>query len=365
LTEALKRAGYTTMGFAANIAFLQKIYGFGRGFDLYFCNNAKRMSSRAQFFQETIKDVFAYCFGDEIYRVYHDSQLVNGLIKKSLAQKKNDVNFLFVNYMDAHWPYLPQEKFRRRFDDITAKIPWGYSGLLQQKMLAGRNLQKDIQYIRNQYDASIRQLDEALAEVVAWLKARDEFDRTLIVITSDHGEGLGENGVIQHGVGVGNDQSRVPLIIKFPYQREGKIDGRLVGNVDILPTILDAAGLPWPHECHGRSLRAAPSSPDTKAIVVESFSNGIRADGLINYSNKNDLEEARFIFDTRQIHWDPGHGMQSMPAGDGIGSLNPPFQAFRRYVDSHLQKAKAWMAKRNGGKLSREQQNRLRALGYL
>jgi arylsulfatase A-like enzyme len=363
LSETLKAAGYTTLGFVANYGYLSKFYGFGRGFDRYFTQSNSFMSEHEQFFQQTVRDILRNLLGDKICRMYYDAKKMNLLLKKSKTYEKIDLKFTFVNYMDAHWPYIPQENLSKQFNDMEIKIQWGKPGNYQQCLTTGQNIKKEIVYLRNQYDASIRQLDEALEDVVEFLKERGEFDRTLIVITSDHGEALGENGLLMHGVGVTDDQAWVPLIIKFPFQREGKIDARPAGGVDILPTILDVARLSWPHECHGRNLQGALPTPDSAPVVVESFAK--ITDGWGMATDKNRLEEARFVFTARQFHWDPGQGILGIPGGNGDDIMDSQDQGLHRFVESHLQKSRVWMARKDGTSYPKALLKKLRTLGYI
>lgn len=363
LTETLKEAGYATLGIVANYGYLSKFYGFGRGFDHYFTQSDSLMSEHEQFFQQTVRDTLRNLSGDRICRMYYDSKKMNLLLKKSKMYEKTDLSFTFVNYMDAHWPYIPRENLSRRFNDMEMRIQWGKPEKYQQYLTAGQSIKKEIEYLRNQYDASIRQLDEALEDVVEFLKERGEFDRTLIVITSDHGEALGENGLLMHGVGVTDDQAWVPLIIKYPFQREGKKDVQPAAGVDILPTILDVAKLSWPHECHGRNLRGALPAPDSTPVIVESFAK--IADGWGMPTEKNYLEEARFVFTARQFHWDPGRGIQVIPGGNGGKIMDSHDQGIRGFIESHLQKSRVWMTMKDGTRYPKALLEKLRTLGYI
>lgn len=104
------------------------------------------------------------------------------------------------------------------------------------------------------YDADVKRADAIAGTFIDFLKKRGLYDRALIVLLSDHGEGLMDHGEQEHGVFVYREALQVPLIIKLPHgERRGKIDIP-VQLVDVLPTILEAAGINAPAGLRGTSL---------------------------------------------------------------------------------------------------------------
>jgi arylsulfatase A-like enzyme len=105
------------------------------------------------------------------------------------------------------------------------------------------------------YDGEIAQADETVGRLLKYLKAHQLYDRTTIILLSDHGEGLGDHGEQEHGLFVYEEALRVPLIIK---QAAGEGAGRRVSDVvqhiDVMPTVLDFAKAPVPGNLRGRSL---------------------------------------------------------------------------------------------------------------
>lgn len=106
------------------------------------------------------------------------------------------------------------------------------------------------------YDAEIAYADEIIGRFVKYLKAHQLYDRSTIILVSDHGEGLGDHGEQEHGLFVYDDALRVPLIVK---QAAGEGAGRRVSDpvqhIDLVPTILDFAKAPVPDNLRGRSLK--------------------------------------------------------------------------------------------------------------
>ena len=122
-----------------------------------------------------------------------------------------------------------------------------------------------------QYDAEVRLLDGLLAELVRGLRRGGTLDRTVLIVTSDHGEAFGEHGNWYHEVMLYDEVMRVPLLIRGPHLPTGLRVADRVGLVDLAPTILDAAGIAPPGHMHGRSLltelRGAPPGP--RPLVAE------------------------------------------------------------------------------------------------
>jgi arylsulfatase A-like enzyme len=105
------------------------------------------------------------------------------------------------------------------------------------------------------YDGEIAYADEIVGGVIASLKRRGLYDESLIVLLSDHGEGLGDHGEQEHGLFLYRETIRVPLVIKLPRQRHaGRRTATPVQHIDLVPTILDALKLPAPDGLRGRSL---------------------------------------------------------------------------------------------------------------
>jgi arylsulfatase A-like enzyme/tetratricopeptide (TPR) repeat protein len=107
------------------------------------------------------------------------------------------------------------------------------------------------------YDGEVAATDRALAPLLDPILASGAASDTLVVLTSDHGEGLGEHGEATHGIFAYESTLRVPLVLHHPRLFSPRVVGESVRHVDLLPTILDALALPVPAGISGRSLLAA------------------------------------------------------------------------------------------------------------
>jgi choline-sulfatase len=165
--------------------------------------------------------------------------------------------FLFIHLFDLHHPYTEPESFRTR-------------------------------YAASEYDAELAYADSELGEFWQFLRHRGLFSRTLIVLTADHGESLGDHGESTHGYFIYQSTLHVPLIIHWPEQDSRKTPAgappsapepelivKAVGLIDVAPTILQVLGLPRPESFQGRSLldllASGASSSQPREIYSESL----------------------------------------------------------------------------------------------
>ena len=155
---------------------------------------------------------------------------------------------MFINYMDAHFPYNPDDETARLFLD-EEELEMSYELKLRNPPIesfldvskAGYT-GKDIRIMSRLYDACIRYLDGELEKFFNTFKSLGIYDRTLIIIVSDHGEYLGTRNRIAHGLGLHDEVLRVPLIARYPELfKAGAIYDTVVTHVDIPETILSFA----------------------------------------------------------------------------------------------------------------------------
>src|SRR5262249_10357696 len=112
------------------------------------------------------------------------------------------------------------------------------------------------------YDGEIAFVDRQLARVVRALDAAGDTARTLILVTADHGESLGEHGEGTHGIFLYDATIRVPWLMAGPQVPARRGPRTVARSIDVLPTLADYAGLPIRHDVDGRSLRAAAEGRD-------------------------------------------------------------------------------------------------------
>lgn len=123
------------------------------------------------------------------------------------------------------------------------------------------------------YNAAVASADAAAGKLIAVLRARKLYDDALVLVASDHGQGLGEHGEEAHGVFLYDETVHVPLLLKLPQnQSAGKRVSARASLVDVAPTVLAIAGVPVPSQMQGQSLlRISKTNADQPAYSVSDF----------------------------------------------------------------------------------------------
>ena len=223
LAEILKKHGFAT-GAIISAFVLDSQFGINQGFDMF--NDRFEKPQMAGAFSE------------------RKAQEASHFAIKWLDQHKNDKFFLFLHYFDPHADYVPPEPFASKFAD-------------------------------NLYAGEIAYADYCIGLVILKLKELGLFDSSLVIITGDHGEMLGEHGELTHGYFIYQSAIKVPLIFKLPGQRKSKVIKDLVGLIDIVPTVCGLLGIqPSPHvqgENLSRYLIRKSASKKERHVYTESF----------------------------------------------------------------------------------------------
>ena len=204
LAKRLKGAGYQTGAFIGAWV-LESKWGLAQGFDTY--EDKFDLSKYKVLSLGTVQKK-----GDEVM----DEAL--GWLQGVKDQKF----FAWVHLYDPHAPYDPPEPYRSR-------------------------------HRTDLYSGEIAYTDHVVSRLLSWLRERDLMGRTLVVLTADHGEGLGDHGESTHGYFIYDSTTHVPLIIRTPWGDRGRSSTQ-VSSVDIFPTILDLLGLPQEPGIDGSSL---------------------------------------------------------------------------------------------------------------
>jgi arylsulfatase A-like enzyme len=163
--------------------------------------------------------------------------------------------FLFMHFYDAHTDFTPAQEYRERFvSPYPGKLDGTTGQLMGIREQGVRLAEADLTFLRELYDAEIRQLDDLLARFFAFLEEQGLLEDTLIVLTSDHGEEFQEHGGLLHGRTQFDELLRVPLILAGPGVPRGVVVDQPVSLVDLAPTVLARFGLESPAHMDGLDL---------------------------------------------------------------------------------------------------------------
>ncbi len=273
LAEILRAHGYSTAAWTGG-SWLAPRYGFAQGFDVYH----------------------AWIEPDD-----WDGELEAhvGAAIDWLRRSAAEPFFLFFHTFETHAPYLAREPFYSRWagDAGLSGAPIRiYDRLLPPLAEEGFALRKQLVVERDgeagfgvspeqqiqvgvTYDSGIAYADRHLGRLLDTLTERDLARRTLVVLTSDHGESLGEDGLLSHGH-LHDSNLRVPFILALPDGRaKGERIPTQISLVDVVPTVLDLLGVPVPGGLDGRSLTpllsGAPPAPRLAAAYAGSSNLGL------------------------------------------------------------------------------------------
>jgi len=163
--------------------------------------------------------------------------------------------FLWVHLFDPHEPYDPPPPYERLYDRDYAGAMDGSGETFHAEAAAGRVTERDVVQMRARYDAEVTYTDRCVETLLDSLAAWGLLSETLLAITADHGEGLGEHDYyFEHGSRLWEPVLRVPLLLAGPGVPRGRsIQGR-VRSVDIMPTLLAHIGLEPPAAIDGAPL---------------------------------------------------------------------------------------------------------------
>ncbi|MDF2722216.1 MAG: sulfatase [Paenibacillus sp.] len=218
-----------------------------------------------------LKEWFARGFNYYINSVgkqrHIDGRRVTDLAKAWIGEHQGDDFFLFLHYWDAHTPYLPPDSYKAQFYE-QGRDPFDPSNKSMEKAynhtaypffkhhhydLLGNITDSD--YMSSLYDAEIRYLDDLLLELDQYLQSLGIQEETMLVLFGDHGESLDEHDIYWDHCGLYEATVRVPIIMRWPgHIPAGRRVSGLVQQVDMMPTVLEAAGLAVPAGIDGRSL---------------------------------------------------------------------------------------------------------------
>jgi arylsulfatase A-like enzyme/Flp pilus assembly protein TadD len=209
LAELLKAQGYRTAAFigAVIVDSNNLAPGFDRGFDFYD-NFPEHPSTKSRW-----------------GRVERRGMVVSGRAEDWLNKHPAGPHFMWIHLYDPHDPYEPPPPYSQIYKDHL-------------------------------YDGEIAYADSALAHFIAYIKKTGKYGNSVILVVGDHGEGLGEHHEDTHGIFLYDSTTHVPLIVKLPGEHSaGSVITAQVRTLDIMPTLLELAGVPAPQKSDGASLK--------------------------------------------------------------------------------------------------------------
>ena len=345
IAEILRRNGYRTAAISGSPIVrntphrLNPTAGFGRGFDT--------------FEEECLWDPAA---------------CLNGRALKHLRGEDNRPFFLYLHYIDPHDPYRPPRSERGSFRFARPRaasekkfIRQGEPTPIAAMIYGGQPdpgvTPAELQHLIDLYDEEIAYFDRRFAEFLAAVREAGLLDNTILVFTSDHGEDFLEHGHILHGRTLFDTSIQTPLILRIPGVKP-RVVTEPVQNLDIVPTLLDYAGIDTAgFQFEGRSLRALIEGREDGPRQQFAAQVAFRSASDDRFKLIHDLREGKFwLYD---VAADPRE------TTDVLARERRSFHHLRETLT-------AWLARTEGEGTSAESvrkgdeaEARLKALGYL
>jgi len=266
LAEVLHRAGFTTAAFVNQPA-LNNQQGFQQGFDdWYYPSSMDEVRRLDPSTATTVQSWLSIEYADRADALLADA------FDRWLADHAGDSRlFGYVHFLTPHRPYLPKPPYA---PTVTGRKPTD----------------------SELYDGEVRMADALLGRVLDSIEQRRGEDGTLIVFVSDHGEEFKDHGMMEHGHSLHREVTRVPLIMRSPLLPAGKVVHAPVRNIDIMPTIVDLAGL----KCGGMmgvsTLSLIHGGGPELPVYSEAMLYGSTERSLISGGYK-------LMYDAQGVHW--------------------------------------------------------------
>ena len=308
LPQYLKRFGYRTAAFIGAFP-LDSRFGLDRGFDLYDDFYGTRNEREFFFVERPAEKVIAPAM--------------------AWIGKQTQKWFGWIHLFDPHQPYLPPSPFKEK-------------------------------YAADPYSGEVAYVDAQLGVLFDFLRKKQLLEKTMVILTADHGEALGEKGEDTHSYFAYNNTIHVPLFIQIP-GRKPEAFARNVCHADIFPTVCSVLGLRIPSGLHGESLLEilAGGKRKSREIYFESMTAYLNRDwaplrGLISGNTKFIDLPIREVYDL-ESDMDEVH---NLAASSKIGPLKDTLNRLMRKLKNPL-------AAGRQDRLDPETQKRLKSLGYI
>jgi arylsulfatase A-like enzyme/Flp pilus assembly protein TadD len=246
LASVLKRQGYTT-GAVIGSAVLDARFGLNQGFDFYY-------------------DHFDFSRLEEsnLEEMERPGNVVADVALDWLGKNRQNRFFLWMHLYDPHYPYRPPLPYSEQYKDRL-------------------------------YDGEIAFADAQVGRLISFLKANNIYRNTMIVLSGDHGESLGEHGEKTHGFFIYNATLHVPVIIHLPGSTSTRTVSELVSLADLMPTVLQVLKVELPAEVQGHTLlplMVPRKAEESRDLYAETFLPRLH----FNWSELRAVETDRYQF---------------------------------------------------------------------
>jgi arylsulfatase A-like enzyme len=385
--EILRERGYRTAAVLANMS-LGRGSGFEQGFEFFVdtmpqflyqrllgkTSIAEGLANRRILSTRTVQRLlYRRTF---LQSARAEGDFINAHVFRFLAGHDGGPFFLFVNYLDPHEPYDPQEPYRTQFaSGVDSEVGFIRYDRVQGKFISTEEMTRDVvprtsperwREMVKLYDGEIAFLDAQVGALIGELRRRNLYDDTIIVVTADHGELFGEHGLATHFKALTEEELHVPLLIRYP---PGIPAGTRITTpvelVDVLPTVVDFVGGGVP-PMDGQNLRPLIAGKPS-AVTGETYSVLLRKPRKgFPHTDAGDLvalrtPESKYIWSSTGRHSYYDLLADARETQNLFGDGRPPEATRSRVQDWRLKHG----LDRPEGELDPLTKDRLKMLGYI
>ncbi len=338
LAEALRRRGYRTAAFVAN-PWIRPEWGFDQGFELfehYEEQDATRPIREANQWLEKVGDA---------------------------------PSFVFLHLMDVHGPYqAPEEDYRALLDSPSLRYSWKLDDPAFERIPAYLRHSpwtqdaeaRDLKTWRTRYAAGVRAVDEKIGGLVQYLELTERLDKTVLIVTADHGEELLEHNGWDHGRNLYDHQTHVPWIVRLPEKRHaGTHLGEVCSLTDVMPSALAWLEVASPPGIHGSDRSDPAREPEPFAM---SIAEGVKWRPQV-FSLRT--EGYKLVADFKRKHFSLFH-LQTDPAEQRDVAPREPetVRLLLKELERHIERTSKGALSKEQASISDQLQQQLNALGY-
>lgn len=354
LAEALANTGYHTIAAHSN-PYLSRYYGYDRGFNTF---HESILPDGLSPDGSTLRNLLTRVVRVLDRTPYTPAGDINDWVTSELERMARSQFFLWIHYMDPHGPYQQSRKYLEKYR----------SERLWQRAI-GEEVElpsDDHERLVGRYRTEVERTDEAVGEILRYLRKHNLYDEAFVVLCSDHGEGFGEHGFYGHPAEMYEEVLRVPLLIKPPGGAGGKRIDTPVGLLHVASTLVAELDVSEPETFLGSNLLAEPRVPNESGIVTEAY---VDEESKIAITQEWEDGFWRFVWD--EVH--DGHALYDL-CQDPVERTNrindePAVRGhYQSLAEQHIQ-----MVRRNQHEYGQNEepripnsmQRQLKGLGYL
>ena len=379
LAEMLKERDYYTRGVVANINASQK-YNYHQGFDNFLFpagHSQKKLLFPPRLLIHKVGIVEEWCYRLGLVDgnvLYGDAHTVNRAVIPWLKRNSGKNFFLYVHYMEPHFPYYPRSPRYSAGSKITIEDMRTFKALRTPEFRGSLSV-KTVNTMIDRYDDEIAETDRKIGQLFREFDKLRIWENSIVILTSDHGEEFQDHGMVDHGNSMYQELIKVPLVVFLPDGTgKGKVVRERAELLDLLPTIFDF--LQWEeHDFDGNSLLPLLTAQDDSLLKQKPYYGevspirGIEAADMVYAVIEGDYKLLKAVYadSTDSISYQLFDLVSDPAERNDIAAENPDILAeMTATMDSlyNYCQSKAVMPEEIGEELTPEQMEQLRALGY-